>query len=649
MPWRDPVLITGLLFALIGILQLIPLPRPVLAAISPHTVEIRDKYDESSNLEEVAVHDSKPMQHSVRAVSLYPWATRRALITFLSMLLVTLIIIDLAGDRLNRLALAGTLVAGGAFQAIYGLTEYLTNRQKIFEYTKKYYTEVATGTFINRNHFAAYLALTLPIVIAVASALATRGWRRNPLQKGSSFFATPGRDLYLASALMIVALVMATAIASSRSRMGIISASLSIIAVALLVAWRSRKRGYAILSLVLGGGTVMLFSQGRAGTAVLNRFGALPDAIQGSSSRWEIWAETIGMIREFPVTGIGWGAYSSVFQMFRRSAPGALVTHAENDYLQILAETGVLGIAVLVAGSILVIRSLLRSGGTRPDYGFLGIGSAAGLVALTLHSLTDSILTMPSIALTASVLLGLTIAWFRLPAPILVSHTPDHRRHFLSTCPVLVMMALAALIALAPSVPYPETTYASSAGSEKRDAEALTWVERSELGMKVDGDNPERLLKMGAMVGGGAMADLESLVMAKPEGPFAEVTVEYINRRLKRAEAYIRRSLREMPVTSDAHVALADLRVHQCIAGALLGREQQACVMGAIPQLWDAIEVSPMSATAHLRVANVLMRGWGLFDEKTRELSVPVIKRAVQLNRDDEIFTRHAAELGVTP
>ena len=59
------------------------------------------------------------------------------------------------------------IAASGTFQAVYGSVEYLTGHQHIFGYAKEFYVQQATGTFINRNHFASYLAMTLPMAMGV--------------------------------------------------------------------------------------------------------------------------------------------------------------------------------------------------------------------------------------------------------------------------------------------------------------------------------------------------------------------------------------------------------------------------------------------------------------------------------------------------
>jgi hypothetical protein len=59
------------------------------------------------------------------------------------------------------------LVALGTFEALYGLVQYLTGWQRIFGYVKKYNLEEATGTYINRNHFAGFLEMVIPFGVAL--------------------------------------------------------------------------------------------------------------------------------------------------------------------------------------------------------------------------------------------------------------------------------------------------------------------------------------------------------------------------------------------------------------------------------------------------------------------------------------------------
>jgi len=75
-------------------------------------------------------------------------------VTYLTAFYLVLLV---SADRNAKKRLVYALIALGAFEAFYGLVQYLTGWQQIFAYVKKYYLEDATGTYINRNHFAGFL------------------------------------------------------------------------------------------------------------------------------------------------------------------------------------------------------------------------------------------------------------------------------------------------------------------------------------------------------------------------------------------------------------------------------------------------------------------------------------------------------------
>src|SRR5438552_15191249 len=87
------------------------------------------------------------------------------LVTYLVAFFLTLV---LCRDRNAKRRLVFAIVSLGVFEALYGLIHYLTGWQQIFTYVKKYYLEEATGTYINRNHFAGFLEMILPFVIVLA-------------------------------------------------------------------------------------------------------------------------------------------------------------------------------------------------------------------------------------------------------------------------------------------------------------------------------------------------------------------------------------------------------------------------------------------------------------------------------------------------
>ena len=271
MPWREPILLAGGCIHLYAGAQLIPLPGGILELISPEAAAIR--FDSMSISDparaELGTGGELSLSHPV---SLSPWATRQSAYKLCAYLLVALICIDLAAVQKWRMLLVRSLVLSGCAQALYGLGEYVSGRQQIFGYVKKHYTEAATGTFINRNHFAGYLELVIPMAIALAVIMLGTSRQPQPASVLRRMAALSGKDLFAATLVMLGALFMVSALVSSHSRMGMASAALSLLCAGAYQAWQGKGKGFATAALVLTGMAVILFSQAGA----LSKCSAVP-------------------------------------------------------------------------------------------------------------------------------------------------------------------------------------------------------------------------------------------------------------------------------------------------------------------------------------------------------------------------------------
>src|SRR5260221_2665930 len=204
LPWSDPLLLAGALFALFAAAQIVALPPAALAAISPRAAALRAAYEPGASV--------APAASAWRPLSLNPFATRQAAARFIACLVAALITIELCGRKTTQRLLASARVAGGVVPSAFGLAEFFSGRQQIFGYAKKYYTDVATGTFINRNHFAGYLAMTLPMAIALAASVlgpqgtAGRTSSEDRVPLGERLARSSGRRLFAATGLLLLAL-----------------------------------------------------------------------------------------------------------------------------------------------------------------------------------------------------------------------------------------------------------------------------------------------------------------------------------------------------------------------------------------------------------------------------------------------------------
>ena len=112
-----------------------------------------------------------------------------------------------------------------------------------------------------------------------------------------------------------------------------------------------------------------------------------------------LWSDTTRMIRDFPLVGVGIGGWPEIFPHYQR--PPWLNTfffrEPENDYLQLLAETGVVGLA-LVLWFAWAIGVRLREGAAHlssRDWPLLA-GFAGGVTAALIHEIFDFSLQTPA-------------------------------------------------------------------------------------------------------------------------------------------------------------------------------------------------------------------------------------------------------------
>ena len=118
------------------------------------------------------------------------------------------------------------------------------------------------------------------------------------------------------------------------------------------------------------------------------------------SSRGWVWRDTFAMIKANPILGVGLGAYETAFSAYTKSDGSLRVPQAHNDYLQVVADCGIIGGGIALWFLVSLFRRV--ASGTRsrdPLFAGLALGSGAGIFAMLVHSLFDFNLQVPSNAL----------------------------------------------------------------------------------------------------------------------------------------------------------------------------------------------------------------------------------------------------------
>jgi O-antigen ligase len=411
--WRDPRA-RGISYAWAGIaaavaVQAIPLPYDLFVRLSPAADRLLRQIELGYALQPPAAH----------ALSVRPEATLVFLAVFAAFgLLLVGLMRAISYVRLEWLAMQ--LMAFGLALALFGIIQKIVmppDSYLVYGFWRPSGIANPFGPFINRNHFAGLMLLLVPLVAGYAAA--TGAAARKPYARDwhtwITWLATPDASRFVFASF--AALVMAAALVFTGSRSGMLSLVVVLAVFALLAAARIR----GTQARLLGGLYLIVLAAGAVGWAGLEatstRFALASTDLQ---DRVAAWRDTVQIIRDFPWAGTGFGAYGAAMLVYQTANRTSIFIHAHNDYLQVLAEGGVL-VAIPVAIAVIVIlRGVyrrLRRGEDGSAAGWLRIGAIAGLAGIAAQSLLEFSLQMPGNAAVAVLLLAIALHRPRTPEP----------------------------------------------------------------------------------------------------------------------------------------------------------------------------------------------------------------------------------------
>jgi O-antigen ligase len=384
-------------------LQAAPLGRGPLSLLSPRSLQMRDasRPPAEAAAAEARVLGADPASFDRKpALSLDPEATASALRTGAMLAALLLVAVTVAATRGVRWLCAALLLAA-AFQGLYGLLVLASGQPQIWFEPKVHYLDSATGTFVNRNHFAAFLAASLPAGLA----LTLTAWRRmrrtgSGRQHLLELFGARGSRTILLSLLVAIG---AAGLLLSLSRAGIALGLAALVTTAFAVRRRGLGRRLVPVLLVLALALIPLLTIGVE--PLLDRYARTPIEFSiEKGTRATVWSDTLSMALAYPVFGTGIGTFATAYPMFRSPSVRTRFDHAHNDLIQIAAEGGLLALIALALVLGPVARSIGRA--LAGQSGALAAGLAAGLCALVFHGLVDFPFHIPSNAALAAVLAG---------------------------------------------------------------------------------------------------------------------------------------------------------------------------------------------------------------------------------------------------
>lgn len=366
------MLLSGLI-----LLQLVPLPAPLVKLLAPATFEIYRPLLDAGG------------EYTYIPLSLNPKATLLAFCTLTSYGLFYILTVQHLsnGARLKRTTIAVTIL--GSLIAVEAILQKLISPDAIYWLRPAPDNASPVGPWVYSNHFAGFMEMIFPLVIALFLFYRPQvNYTENFKDRIITLFTMPGanRSLLYATAAVLIAV----SILLSLSRGGIVTLCFAFLFFTVFTSRTSRdsRTQWAIMITV----SVILIFTWLGWQPVIEEFGALWNADGlNTSGRLPVYLDTLDIIRTFPVFGTGAGTFIHVFPAFRSVYGDSVFDHAHNDYLEIIADNGVVG---FLLGSWFVLAVFLHAVGRllqrRERYSILMAGaSLTGILALLFHSLVD--------------------------------------------------------------------------------------------------------------------------------------------------------------------------------------------------------------------------------------------------------------------
>lgn len=387
----------------------------------------------------------------------------------------------------TRIVMVGTLLLAVA-EAFFGLANRSGGTTGIG--VKQFYLGSATGSFINRGDFAALLVLGVGAAWGLAAAMfplvsdeirAHRSRKSRSSQPPSVWEASGDRLPRLGLIAFFVAVMLVSAVAA-QSRGPLLSLMVSALLIGGWMAWRRKETFHLWIALAV---PVVGVALGALGFGVRGAFGRFSNVLTGGdgslNARIQTWTDSVPAWLDSPVFGAGLGGWRLAHGLHEVRDHLFATTHAHLEPLELLVETGVVGVLGFAILAWAVAREFapalrapveegtnfhalradprgeeMRAGLAAPaespeagvphdDRAAAGVGALVATLAIALQCLGDFPLRVPGIALPWAL-------WLGLASGLLVRREeppPSARRTYMWLGAAVVALGLVGTAALA--------------------------------------------------------------------------------------------------------------------------------------------------------------------------------------------------------
>ncbi|HUF04585.1 MAG TPA: O-antigen ligase family protein [Aridibacter sp.] len=325
-------------------------------------------------------------------ISVAPFWTRLAAAHFVALLIFFsgMLIFTNSVRRIRKIVILITVF--GFIFAFFAILQSVLSPDKIYGIYESKYAE-PFGSFVNRHNFAAFMEMSIAVPLGLLFAGAVEKDKR-------LIYAT-------AIGLMGIALLL------SGSRGGFVSIIAGVVFLVIL-ATGSRGTRDKVLKAVLAVFLLAVFVVGSilvGGESSLTRLAETATSDNFSTNRMQIWSVTLDVIGSHMPFGAGLGAFGVAYTPFDPNTGFERAEQAHNDYLEVLADAGIVGALI---GAFFLFR-LFRTGlaNVKVENRYrrgVALGAFAGCFSILVHSAFDFVLHIPAVTLLFLALMALLVA-----------------------------------------------------------------------------------------------------------------------------------------------------------------------------------------------------------------------------------------------
>jgi O-antigen ligase/tetratricopeptide (TPR) repeat protein len=340
-------------FFLLIFAQLIPLPASVVDSISPQTVKTRQWL--LGNLPDAAARLQQ------MRFSFYPEGTWHDLRNLCMVVAIFVVVINIFREATQMKRLLWVIAWIGAAEGLLAILQIVTSAPGIYWlYPLWGNARPEAGTYPNHNVFSQFMNLSSGAMLGLLLLKLDETFRRNdyaPAEVMEKLTAKEFRWAYVLVAMLVIAVA---SVFLSLSRGGMLSIGIAGTVVGFLLMLRGGARGVGVGGWVAGFIIVIAFAVVMAGgsklvEARIAKIGSNDDRYD----RFQLTRDTFRAWQDYPIIGSGLGTFRWVFPRYDRSSVTAIASHAEDEYVQLLLETGVVGASIVAAFILLIAAAFM--------------------------------------------------------------------------------------------------------------------------------------------------------------------------------------------------------------------------------------------------------------------------------------------------